>query len=61
MRDMHAFRTELARQRLRQAAQRELGGREGGETGAAAQARGGAGKDDRSALARRHMRKHRSR
>ena len=46
MSDMHALRPELPSQRLRQGAQRELAGREGGAEGGAFHGGGGAGEDE---------------
>src|SRR5262245_39673549 len=55
MGDMHANGTELARQRLRQPAQRKFGRSKRRKSGAAADAGGGAGENDRALAARRHM------
>ena len=54
MRDMDARGPELARHALRQRPQAMLGAGEGGEAGAAAHARRGAGEEDGAALARDH-------
>src|SRR5262245_53813581 len=55
MGDMHANGTELARQRLRQPAQRKFGRGKRRKFGAAADAGGGASEDDHALAARRHM------
>ena len=51
---VQALRPELARHRLRQRAQRGLASGKGGEAGAAAQAGGGPGEQQRAAPARQH-------
>jgi hypothetical protein len=52
---MDAFRPELARKALRGGAQPSLGGGEGREPGASAQAGGRTGEQDRAAAARQHV------